>query len=42
MEYYDRRAIKEIISRTKKEGNGFRDLIINVIKSKPFLLRKGG
>jgi len=42
MQYYDRRAIKEIVHRTKIEGNGFGDLIINIIKSKPFLLRRGG
>ena len=42
MEYYDRRAIKEIVRRTKKEGDGFGDLIFNIIQSNPFLLRKGG
>jgi hypothetical protein len=42
MEYYDRKFIKEIVNKTKLKGSGFADLVVNVVKSKPFLFRRGG
>ena len=42
MEYYDRKSIKEIVNKTKLKGSGFADLVVNVVKSKPFLFRRGG
>lgn len=42
MDYYDRKAIKDIVNKTKLKGSGFADLVIHVVQSKPFLLRRGG
>ena len=42
IEYFDRKGIKHIVKQTRLDGNGFADLVINIIKSKPFLLRRGG
>jgi hypothetical protein len=42
VEYYDRKAIIDIVKKTKLKGSGLADLVISVVKSKPFLLRRGG
>lgn len=42
VEYYDRKAIIDIVKKTKLNGSGLTDLVISVVKSKPFLLRRGG
>ncbi len=39
-EYFDRIAIEEILAKTRPDGYRFRDLIREVVLSRPFLLQK--
>ncbi len=41
IEYYDRVALNEIVERTKPDGHRFRDLIRQVVLSRPFRMRSG-
>ncbi|HXY32915.1 MAG TPA: DUF1592 domain-containing protein, partial [Planctomycetaceae bacterium] len=42
VEYYDRCAIERIVDGTRRGGDRFSALVIEIVQSDPFLLRRGG
>ena len=41
LEYYDRRAVDQIVSSAASEDYRFSSLIVQIVRSEPFLMRRG-
>ena len=41
LEYYDKRPVKEVVSTLGRDNYKFSTLVVGVVKSDPFRLRRG-